>query len=287
MLPVTMAVQDFPLTSLQSVILTTGPFVFLWSYFKRYVEKYGALKWVESLYDIHDFVLAGTSLVLAAHVLDIGHHVLVLRTGYEVDPHTLGYCYHVLKIYEYLDIILSVLSGNTIISKYSAFSHLALPYWSYYRVIDNDALDWRFQVIADCLVRFLTRAVPWLVPDVRTEEIVLSMAEDWRWYPDLVISAFWATFMFQGTREDKMAVGLFGAPHDDETTARLLSLAILLYGGHQKRREDAEKAKAAKPDDDKAKTTAGQPSDQEPEGVSSGNDAANAIRLPQKPRRKR
>lgn len=283
-----MTVQEFPLSSLQSVILTTGPFIFLWSYLRSYVIKNGAFKWAESLLDIHNFLVASASLVLAAHVLDIGHHILVLRTGYEVDPHTLGYFYHVLKIYEYFDIILSVLAGNTVINKYTAFSHLALPYWSFYRVIDNDALDWRFQVIADCFVRFLMRAIPWLVPDQGTEDIILSMAQDWRWYPDLVISAFWATFKFQGTREEKMALDLFGPPHEDEVTARLLSLAILLYGGHQKRKEDAAKVKPAELEAKKAKTAAEKKKpDEVSKSTSTSNDAIDTIRLPQKSRRKR
>lgn len=281
-----MPVQDLPLASLTSVILTTGPYIFLWSYFKNYVDRNGAFKWAESLYELHNFVLAGVSIVLAAHVLDIGHHVLVLRTGYEIDPHTLGYFYHLLKLYEYFDIILAILSGDTIISKYTAFSHLALPYWSYYRVIDNDALDWRFQVIADCGVRFLGRAIPWLVPDVRSEEILLNMAEDWRWYPDLVICAFWATFKVQGTREDKMALDLFGPPRDDEMTARLLSLAILLYGGQQKRKQDAAKNKPLEAHD-KAKTAADKPSDKPSTVASTSNDTANALRGSRQSRKKR
>lgn len=273
--------QDLPLTSLQSVILTTGPFLFLWSYAKIFVDKHGAIRWFDALYDTHNFIVAGVSLLLAAHVLDIGHDFLVTRTGYQVDPHMLGYYYHLLKIYEYFDIILSILSGSTVISKYTAFSHIALPYWSYYRVIQNEALDWRFQVIADCSARFLSRAVPWLVPDLRTEEIILGLVEDWRWLPDLAISAFWATFLAQGAREDKKALDLFGAPREDESTARLLSLAILLYAGHAKRKEDAAKVKPPPEVKTKAKKEG------KPASASTGNNAVDNIRVPQKSRRKR
>lgn len=277
-----MNIQDLPLTSLQGTILTTGPFIFFWSYAKRYVDRYGGFKWADTLYDTHNFLVAGASLVLAAHVLDIGHEFLVKRTGYQVDAHTLGYLYHLLKIYEYLDVILSVLSGNTVISKYTAFSHLALPYWSYFRVIQNDALDWRFQVITDCTVRFLSRAVPWLVPELRTEEIIVNMAEDCRWYPDLVISAFWATFLVQGRREDKTALELFGTPHKDEVTARMLSLAILLYAGQAKRKDDAADAKPTVPEVMKEEKR-----EEAATSTSTSNDTASAIRVPQKSRRKR
>lgn len=276
-----MTIQDLPLTSLQSVILTTGPFLFLWSYAGIFVQKHGASRWFEALYDTHNFLVAGASLLLAAHVVDIGHDFLVTRTGYQVDAHMLGYFYHLLKIYEYLDVILSILSGSTVISKYTAFSHLALPYWSYYRVIQNDALDWRFQVIADCSVRFLSRAVPWLVPDLRTEEIVLGMAEDWRWYPDMAISAFWLTFKVQGIREEKMALELFGTPHKDEVTARLLSLAILLYAGHAKRKDDAAKPKPPPAVEMQVKQ------EETPASTSADNNGVNSIRVPQKSRRKR
>lgn len=274
-------IQELPLTTLQSVILTTGPFLFLWSYAKIFVDKHGAIRFFDALYDTHNFLVAGISLLLAAHVLDIGHDFLVTRTGYQVDPHMLGYYYHLLKIYEYFDIILSILSGSTVISKYTAFTHIALPYWSYYRVIQNEAFDWRFQVIADCSVRFLSRAVPWLVPDLRTEEIILNMAEDWRLLPDLLISAFWAVFIVHGTREDKKALELFGVPREDEFTARLLSLAILLYAGHAKRKEDAAKVKPSPKVDTKEKQKG------RPASASTGNNTADDIRVPQKSRRKR
>lgn len=241
-----MTIESLPLTSLPSIILTTGPLVFLWTYLGIFVRKNGVFGWSETVYETHNFVVAAVSLVLAAYILDIGHDVLTVRTGFQVEPALLGYLYHLLKIYEYLDILLSVLAGNIQISKYTAFTHLALPYWSYYRVIQNNGLDWRFQVIADCFVRFLSRAVPWLIEDLRTEEVILSLAEEWRWYPDLAISAFWATFMFQDRRESEDALRLFGPPGKDETTARLLSLIVLLYASYTKRQEDASKTQPAK-----------------------------------------
>lgn len=281
-----MTIQNLPFTSLPAIILTTGPFFFFWSFLKGYVDKFGAFRWVETLRDAHNFIVAAASLVLAAYVADIGHNFLTRQSGYEVDPGTLGYCYHVLKLYEYLDIILAILAGDTVINKYTAFSHLALPYWSFYRVIQNDALDWRFQVIADCSVRFLSRAVPWLVPDVRTEEIILGMAEDWRWYPDLVISAFWATFMFQGKRDEKMGLDLFGPPREDEIVARVLSLLVLLYGGHLKRREDAAKVKPATQDKSQKVVPREALPDKSPAKTSVGSDA-NSIRLQKRAKKQR
>ena len=194
------------------------------------------------------FVIAGLSLGLAAYVFYIGHNILTAKTGFEVDPYLLGYLYHLLKIYEYLDIILSVLAGDTVISKYTAFSHLFLPVWSYFRIMKprSDAFDWRLQVIADCSFRFLSRAIPWLMEDVKVEQILLSMFEEGRWYADLVISAFWALFTLQGQRESEQAIKIFGQPYKDEITAHFLSAAIMLYAGQAKRQEDAIKAEARK-----------------------------------------
>lgn len=241
----TMAVnQELPLTSLQGVSLATALFLMLWVYLKRYVDKHGKFAWAETLLEMHDFLVATVSMALAAYVLDIGHDVLAARTGYYLDQYTLGYLYHLLKIYEYLDIILAILSGNTVISKNAAFGHLALPYWSYFRIVNRpqDSVNWRLQVIADCFVRFLSRAVPWLVEDVKLEETILRMFGEARWYADLAITGIWVLFTIQGQREDEQALKVFGKPYEDEATAYFLSAIIMLYAGYTYRQEDAEKS---------------------------------------------
>lgn len=236
--------QELPLTSLQEVSLATALFLMLWVYLKRYVDKHGKFGWAETLLETHDFVVATVSLALAAYVLDIGHDVLAARTGYYFDPYTLGYLYHLLKIYEYLDIILAILSGNTVISKNAAFGHLALPYWSYFRIVNRpqDSVNWRLQVIADCFVRFLSRAVPWLIEDVKLEETILRMFGEARWYADLAITGIWLLFTIQGQREDEQALKVFGKPYEDEATACSLSAIIMLYAGYTYHQEDVEKS---------------------------------------------
>lgn len=233
-----------PLTSLQAVLLTTGLFLLVWTYLKSYIDKNGRFGWAETLLEFHNFLTDSLSLALAAYVLDIGHDVLTASTGYQVDPHFLGYAYHLLKIYEYFDIILAILCGDTKISKYTAFSHLALPFWSFFRIFKqpNNSTQWRLQVIADCFVRFLSRAIPWLVEDVKTEEALLAYADEGRWYADLAISGIWAFFTFQGQRESEQAVKVFGKPYEDEATAYLLSAIIMLYAAYARREVEDEDA---------------------------------------------
>lgn len=240
----TMAVnQDLPLTSLQGVSLTTVLFLLIWVCLKRYVDKRGKFVCPETLLETHDFLVATASLVLAAYVLDIDHDVLVASTGYSFDPYTLGYAYHLLKIYEYLDIIIAILSGNTVISKNTAFAHLALPYWSYFRILNRpqDSLNWRLQVIADCFVRFLFRAVPWLMEDVKMEETILQMFGEGRWYADLAVTGIWLLFTATDQREDEQAVKIFGKPYEDESTAYFLSAIIMFYAGYTYRQVEVEK----------------------------------------------
>jgi len=235
-----MIVDDkLPLTSLQSVILTTGPLVFLWTYLRAYVEKHGAFRWAVTFLDIHNFIIAALSLLLASYVLDIGHNVLAVRKGYAVEPYLLGYIFHLLKVYEYLDIILGILAGNTAFTKYVAFSHISMPYWSYFRIIarTRDSVDWRLQVIADCSARCLNRAIPWLINDVRTKNTLLGMVEDFRWYADLIICGMWAFFTFQGQRQNAQAIKIFGQPYKDEGTSRMIGAIIILYAGHVRRQE--------------------------------------------------
>lgn len=239
------AIADLPFASIQHVILSTTVFIILWIAVNSYVAKRGALQWAEPLLETHNFIVASLSAVLAAYVADIGHNILDRKTGYSIDPSLLGYFYHVLKIYEHFDILLAAASGKSKITKYTAFSHLFLPWWSYFRIIarPDKNTDWRFQVIGDCLSRFASRAIPWLIEDLQTEQNLLNLAEEGRWYPDLAITAFWALFTFQGQRNDDQAIRSFGQPYPEETTARLLSVAVLLYASYAKRQDDESKKK--------------------------------------------
>lgn len=249
--------RELPFTSLQTVIFTTGLFLLLWAFLKSRVEKRGSFRWAEDLLEIHNFITAGLSLTLAAYVADIGHDILLAKTGIAIRASLLGYLYHLLKFYEYVDVILAVLTGTTQINKYTAFSHVFMPYWSYYRIIarPDNSYDWRFQVIADCLARFFSRAIPWLVADLKTEETLLNLSDEIRWYPDLAITGFWALFTLQGQRESEQAIKSFGHPYKDELTARLLSVAILLYASYVRRQEMNDKAESKVQRSKDSKTT--------------------------------
>ena len=239
------AISGLPLTSLQSNVTATIVAIILWALLSAYINKNGRLIWTETLLEVHEFITAGISLILAVHVADIGHGFLVHRTGYTVEAKTLGYFYHILKWWEWLDIVLETMAGGTKISKESAFSHIFLPIWSYYRVIAQPKgnVDWRFQVIGDCLSRFLARAIPWLIEDTVTEEGLLNFVAEGRWYPDLAISLFWGLFIFQGQRESEPALNSLGQPYKEEVTARLLSIGILLYANYSRRSHDGSTSK--------------------------------------------
>lgn len=234
---------DLPFASLLHVVLTTVAFIVIWTVLNSYVTQGDPFRRADALLETHNFVAASLSIVLAAYVADIGHNILDRKTGYSIDPSLLGYFYHLLKLYELLDILLAAASGKSKITKYTAFSHLFLPFWSYFRIVarPDQNTDWRFQVIGDCLSRFASRAVPWLVEDVQTEQNLLNLAEEGRWYPDLAITAFWALFTFQGQRNSEQAIKSFGQPYPEETTARLFSVAVLLYASYAKRQDDESK----------------------------------------------
>ncbi|KAK4920035.1 hypothetical protein LTR66_016756 [Elasticomyces elasticus] len=220
--------QELPLTSLQWVVGLTVILLVIWTFLKRRIDAKGSFQWAYTLLESHNFLAASASAVLAAYVLDIGHNVLTARTDFKVDPYVLGYIYHILKIYEYGDIILSLLSGQTQISKHIAFTHLALPFWSLYRIVlpPHDSVDWRFQVITDCVSRMSSRIVPWLVEDARTEETLVNMIDEARWYPDLAINAVWAYFTYGGQRDDAKAIEIFGRTWTRTKQDRLLLLGV-------------------------------------------------------------
>lgn len=234
--------EDLPFTTLQSVIFTTGPFVFLWSYLKKYTDRNGRFELADTILENHNFLVATISLILAVFTMDIGHNILDERTGLKIDPYMIGYVYHILKIYEYLDVVLMVLAGKRV-SKSVAFRHLVLPFLSWYRIIGRprDAPDWRLHVILDCSSRFLSQVVPWVIENVKTEEAIVSSLEEGRWYGELAINAFWLLFTMQGSRNSGRAIEIFGKPYDDEGTARVLSVGLCAYAIYSKRQEDANR----------------------------------------------
>lgn len=232
-------IEALPFTSLRSTLTATVLLLILWVASRQYVAKRGSVAWAQSVLELHQFVASTLSLILALYVADIGHGIIQARTQTEVDSSFLGYLYHLIKLYEYLDIVLLTLVGDTKISRYVAFSHIFMPYWSYYRIIarPDKPIDWRFQVIGNCLSRFLSRAIPWLIADVSTERTLLGLAEEGRHYPDLAINLFWLMFTLQGQRNTEQGIESFGQPYKDEQTARILATAILAYSSFALRQE--------------------------------------------------
>lgn len=236
-------IEGLPFRSLGSLLLTTATLSAGWVVTRQYVARRGHSAWAQSALELHQFVASTLSLILALYVADLGHGIIQARTQVQVDSAFLGYLYHLLKIYEYLDLILLTLSGQIELSRYTTFSHIFLPYWSYYRVIarPDKAVDWRFQVIGDCVSRFLSRAVPWLIADTRTEQTLLDLVEEGRHYPDLAINAFWLMFVLQGQRGSKQGVESFGQPYENEQSARILATVILVYSSYALKREQAQR----------------------------------------------
>lgn len=237
------AIEGLPLTTLGATLGWTLTFVITWTCLKAYVDKRGALRWVDQPYDLHNSTAAILGLVLGVLVLDIGHDVIRTHYHYYVDPSFLGYLYHIFKVYQYLDIVLAVLTGETTISRYSAFTHLALPIWSYFRIIarPGDAYDWRLQVIVDCFARFATFLVPRLTESLATERALEAMCEEGRWYADIAIFAFWSWYVYQGQRTSKDAIRVFGVPYTDEIAHRMVGLVIVLYASYLRRQEDSQR----------------------------------------------
>ena len=148
-----------PLTSLQSVILTTGPFVFLWSTLRRYVQRNGALPLARTITTLNSQVYSLFSLVLACLILNDVYHFQALESTIPIaagiKTEDLGYIYHLTKFYEYIDVFNLVASGK-VIGPHMAFHHLTMPFLTHFRVlnVDTPTHDWRFFAFLNCFHHF-------------------------------------------------------------------------------------------------------------------------------------
>lgn len=138
-----------PLTSLQSVILTTGPLVFLWTTSRRYIQRNGPLSIAQITTTLNNQLYSLFSLGLAGLLLNdvFQFHPL----GDIIKTNNLAYIYHLSKIYEYIDIFNLVASGK-IIGPHMAFHHLTTPFLTHLRVLN--ATDWQAFALLNCFHHF-------------------------------------------------------------------------------------------------------------------------------------
>ncbi|OQV05936.1 hypothetical protein CLAIMM_10588 [Cladophialophora immunda] len=140
--------DDRPLTSLQSVILTTGPFVFLWSTLKGYVARNGPFAVARPITRLNSQVYALFSLGLAYLILNDVFHFHDLE---QVQSADLAYVYHLSKFYEYIDVF-NLVAAGTAINPHMAFHHITTPFLTYFRVLN--ATDWQLFAFLNCLHHF-------------------------------------------------------------------------------------------------------------------------------------
>ncbi|EXJ87246.1 hypothetical protein A1O3_04205 [Capronia epimyces CBS 606.96] len=114
-----MTVEGKPLTSLQGVILTTAPFLFLWSTLRGHVERHGAFAVARTLIRLNSQIYVLFSLALT--LLDPQRRV--------ADPS---------------------------IGSYVAFHHLTTPFLTYFRVLN--AVDWQLFAFLNCFHHFFMYA---------------------------------------------------------------------------------------------------------------------------------
>lgn len=127
-----MGLDDRPLTTLSEVILTSGPFVLLWSALKGYVDRNGPIAVARPLTRFNSQLYAVFSLGLAYLIFnDIFH----FREDIKVASLDLAYIYHLSKLYEYIDVFNLVGQGITI-GPHMAFHHLTTPFLTYFRVLN-------------------------------------------------------------------------------------------------------------------------------------------------------
>ncbi|EXJ61871.1 hypothetical protein A1O7_02301 [Cladophialophora yegresii CBS 114405] len=143
-----MALEDRPLTSLQGVILTTGPFVFLWSMLRGYVSRNGPFSFARPFTRLNNQLYALFSLALAYFILNDVFHFSELDG---IDSSDLAYICHLSKFYEYIDVF-NLVAAGTEIGPHMAFHHITTPFLTYFRVLN--ASDWHLFAFLNCFHHF-------------------------------------------------------------------------------------------------------------------------------------
>lgn len=147
-----MAAEGRPLTSLQSVILTTGPFVFFWSTLRRYISRNGVLGFARPFTRLNNQLYALFSLGLAYLILNDVFHFQDDVAGLKLQTSDLAYIYHLSKIYEYIDVF-NLVAAGTEIGPHMAFHHITTPFLTHFRVLN--ASDWQPFAFLNCCHHFL------------------------------------------------------------------------------------------------------------------------------------
>jgi hypothetical protein len=141
------------LTSLQSVILTTGPFVFLWSTLRGFIARNGPLPFAKFFTRVNSQIYALFSLGLGYLILnDVFHFHKELPPSFsDLTTADLAYIYHLSKFYEYLDVF-NLVAAGTQIGPHMAFHHVTTPFLTHFRVLN--ASDWQLFACLNCFHHF-------------------------------------------------------------------------------------------------------------------------------------
>lgn len=237
-----------PLTHLPSIILTTGPFVFLWSYLQRYVTRNGALPLFTTITRLNSIAYSSFSAFLAYALITTytnPNEPIVLTFPIlgtiPLTPSTLGYVYHLSKFYEYIDVLNLVLTGH-VIHQHMAFHHLTMPYLTYFRIIAassstsssafslsstpdaNFVDDWRVFALANCVHHTIMYAYfgglgSWLrsiVPVTGYLQLLLGVTVDANW--------MWVTKAGKLAKDNEEVKKVMG----NESTSRGIAILLLL-----------------------------------------------------------
>jgi hypothetical protein len=231
--------SDLPLASLKQVILTTGPFLFVWSYLRGYVSKHGAFPVFSTIITINSILYAAFSALLSYLLIQsyLLQHAspdkpisIPLPLGLTIpflDKSTLtiaemGYIYHLSKFYEYIDVINLVGQGK-VVGPHMAFHHITTPYLTCFRVLGCTGEDWRVFALANTVHHTLLYAYfggigDWLkriIPVTGCVQLALGVGVD-----------VWWMYLTEGGRK----VEGTGALEDEARNRGIAILVLVRYG---------------------------------------------------------
>ncbi|KAK5047778.1 hypothetical protein LTR84_006443 [Exophiala bonariae] len=142
-------VQHRPLTSLQSVILTTGPFIFLWTSLRNHIQRNGAISFARTTTKLNNEIYSIFSFALGGLILNDVFQFYPLDDT--IKTNDIAYIYHLSKFYEYTDIF-NLVAGGKVIGPHMAFHHLTTPFLTHFRVLN--ATDWQVFAFLNCVHHF-------------------------------------------------------------------------------------------------------------------------------------
>ncbi len=232
-----------PLTSLVSVILTTGPFLFTWSLLRQYTTRNGPSPIAAGLISVNNQVYAVFSALLSYLLIQSYTTSQSIIPGQETTvslpfnlsiPYfnqstftisDLGRIYHYSKLYEYIDVFLLLAHGK-VVGQYMAFQHLSTPYLTYFRVLNCSGGDWRVFALANAVHQTvmysyfggLGQWLPWLRNTklyTGWAQLILGIGTD----------AWW---MWRTNIGKELGPAETFKKNDDEATNRAIAVLLLL-----------------------------------------------------------